>query len=151
MSVKIGNCSMSTPCYVPGGSPQGSILGNYLFCVTTNDLTSNIDFTALTKVSFESMSHDTSNDCTFEDDQERNERIENIEERDEEFNRTVGHTYNDSALDESINFYRIQQRREFDSDDSVTNQTYTQSQINNRRDGFQESRTFLHILTTPTP
>lgn len=37
MSVKIG-LEESTPRPVTGGSPQGSILANYLFCVTTDDL-----------------------------------------------------------------------------------------------------------------
>ena len=35
MSVKIGS-TRSVPRTVPGGSPQGSILGNFLFCITTN-------------------------------------------------------------------------------------------------------------------
>ena len=35
MSVKIRQ-ARSVPRKVPGGSPQGSILGNYLFCATTN-------------------------------------------------------------------------------------------------------------------
>ena len=38
MSVKIGK-TLSTPRNVPGGSPQGSILGNYLFCATTDCFT----------------------------------------------------------------------------------------------------------------
>ena len=37
MSVKIGD-SFSCPRKVPGGSPQGSILGNFLFCITTDSL-----------------------------------------------------------------------------------------------------------------
>ena len=37
MRVKIGT-TLSEPKTVPGGSPQGSILGNFLFCVTTNKL-----------------------------------------------------------------------------------------------------------------
>ena len=37
MSVKIRQ-ARSTPRSVPGGSPQGSILGNFLFCATTNAL-----------------------------------------------------------------------------------------------------------------
>ena len=36
MSVKFGE-TFSTPRNVPGGSPQGSILGNFLFCATTNE------------------------------------------------------------------------------------------------------------------
>ena len=35
MAVKI-NGTFSQPRTVPGGSPQGSILGNFLFCATTN-------------------------------------------------------------------------------------------------------------------
>ena len=37
MRVKVGN-SLSAPRTVPGGSPQGSILGNFLFCVSTSEL-----------------------------------------------------------------------------------------------------------------
>ena len=43
MSVKIGS-TYSEPQLVPGGSPQGSILGNYLFCATTNHLTQEIQY-----------------------------------------------------------------------------------------------------------
>ena len=39
MSVKIKD-TMSIPRTVPGGSPQGSILGNFLFCTTTDCFTS---------------------------------------------------------------------------------------------------------------
>ena len=45
MSVKIGK-TLSSERTVPGGSPQGSIQGNYLFCATTNcftDLNGNKD------------------------------------------------------------------------------------------------------------
>ena len=41
MSVKVGN-KMSKPKRINGGSPQGSILGNYLFCLTTDNLGSSI-------------------------------------------------------------------------------------------------------------
>ena len=37
MSVRV-NSTFSTPKLVCGGSPQGSILGNYLFCMITNQL-----------------------------------------------------------------------------------------------------------------
>ena len=36
MQVKVGNV-LSLPKTVPGGSPQGSILGNFLFCCTTDE------------------------------------------------------------------------------------------------------------------
>ena len=36
MRVRVGKC-FSDPRKVPGGSPQGSILGNFLFCATTNE------------------------------------------------------------------------------------------------------------------
>ena len=38
MSVRVEK-SCSTPRTVPGGFPQGSILGNFLFCTTTNVFT----------------------------------------------------------------------------------------------------------------
>ena len=37
MSVKIGE-TMSEECPVNGGSPQGSILGNFLFCICSDEL-----------------------------------------------------------------------------------------------------------------
>ena len=37
MRVKVGS-TLSAPRSVPGGSPQGSILGNFLFCVATREL-----------------------------------------------------------------------------------------------------------------
>ena len=37
MVVKVGT-SYSEPRHIRGGSPQGSILGNYLFCLTTKHL-----------------------------------------------------------------------------------------------------------------
>ena len=37
MAVKMGR-EMSEPRLICGGSPQGSILGNYLFCITTDGL-----------------------------------------------------------------------------------------------------------------
>ena len=37
MRVHVGS-AMSDPRTVPGGSPQGSILGNFLFCVATREL-----------------------------------------------------------------------------------------------------------------
>ena len=49
---------MSRPRPVPGGSPQGSILGNYLFCMTTNDLTQNIDYSRPAEISFEELPRD---------------------------------------------------------------------------------------------
>ena len=38
MSIKVSQDVSSTKRTVPGGSPQGSILANYLFCATTDDL-----------------------------------------------------------------------------------------------------------------
>ena len=37
MRVKVGS-TLSAPRTVPGGSPQGSILGNFLFCVATREM-----------------------------------------------------------------------------------------------------------------
>ena len=39
MKVRIGNIT-STPRKISGGSPQGSILGNVLFCMLTDQLNS---------------------------------------------------------------------------------------------------------------
>ena len=43
MQVRIGN-TLSTPQKINGGSPLGSILGNYLFCITTDQLEQGIDY-----------------------------------------------------------------------------------------------------------
>ena len=48
MSVRIGE-EMSGPRHAPGGSPQGSILGNYLFCMATDTLEDNCHFPDTTK------------------------------------------------------------------------------------------------------
>ena len=54
MRVRIGK-ALSTPRTVPGGSPQGSIMGNYLFCATTDKL---IDRTLANQYSdFENNGH----------------------------------------------------------------------------------------------
>ena len=47
MSVKVGG-HKSTPLPVPGGSPQGSILANYLFCLTTEQFSEETDDQPLT-------------------------------------------------------------------------------------------------------
>ena len=62
MSVRVGS-NYSTPRPVPGGSPQGSILGNYLFCATTNSLPQNMDYSRPAEVSFASL--DTAGDTTI--------------------------------------------------------------------------------------
>ena len=56
MSVKV-NGVFSEPKDVPGGSPQGSILGNFLFCVTTNQFTE-IDSPEIQNISNNSSSSD---------------------------------------------------------------------------------------------
>ena len=55
MSVKVGK-EMSDPRTVPGGSPQGSILGNYLFCATTDSLTSEVQYEEPDDISLLEMS-----------------------------------------------------------------------------------------------
>ena len=65
MSVKIGN-AMSTPREVPGGSPQGSILGNFLFCATTNKFTTITD--GLNAVRNDYISSSSSSDSQEETD-----------------------------------------------------------------------------------
>ena len=68
MSVKIGS-TLSSPRTAPGGSPQGSILGNFLFCATTNC------FTELT-----GESTDPSNITPINDEELMDEYIREIEE-----------------------------------------------------------------------
>ena len=121
MSVKLGD-TFSIPRNVPGGSPQGSILGNYLFCATTDNLTGDVDYEQAADISFESM--DGTGDEQVEEDTNANETVPGAPG---EPARVV--TYNDLALDESISFFRVQQRYEFDSDDSNVNTTFTQHQI----------------------
>ena len=58
MSVKIRD-SFSTPRSVPGGSPQGSILGNFLFCATTDK------FASVNCRSFSSSDSSASSDDSF--------------------------------------------------------------------------------------
>ena len=55
MSVRLDD-TYSVPRLVPGGSPQGSILGNDLFCSTTDGLTQNVDYQRPAEHSFASMS-----------------------------------------------------------------------------------------------
>ena len=131
MSVRLGE-TKSVPRPVPGGSPQGSILGNYLFCATTDQLTKNINYNTPENHSLGEMS----GDLTVADDDnpgtlgpvgDAREELSSEEEQ-------TGPLYNDSALDESIKFFRVQQRFEFDSDGSAEDQTeeepFTQDQIN---------------------
>ena len=54
MSVKVGT-EQSTPRHVPGGSPQGSILGNFLFCATTDKLTQDVDYSGGARISYSSL------------------------------------------------------------------------------------------------
>ena len=41
MRVKVGK-ELSVPCLVPGGAPQGSVLGSFLFCAATSSLGSDL-------------------------------------------------------------------------------------------------------------
>ena len=131
MSVRVGD-SMSAAKAVPGGSPQGSILGNDLFCATTDGVTKDIEYTGPASTTFEELA--TDGDVTVPEEAERGEvlpvgqvleaNLSNNTRTSEELETN----YNDSALDESINFHRVQQRYEFDSD-SDADVTWTQHQI----------------------
>ena len=129
MSVKLGE-TFSRPRLVPGGSPQGSILGNYLFCATSDSLTQDVDYSRQTNESLSEMS-ETGNE-TFEGEApvglggvgpDWNEP-EDGQERPEDVN---------GSADGSLLFHRRRLRHEFDSssDDEVggTNVTWTQTQI----------------------
>ena len=119
MSVKLGNVK-SVPKLAPGGSPQGSILGNYLFCSTTNHLTENAYQPRQQDVSFEEIDRDQ--DITYEDEENNAGEVGIIGQRvgpyapaENTQDHPTSSTYNESALDESISFYRQQQRYEFDT------------------------------------
>ena len=146
MSVKIGN-ARSDPRTVPGGSPQGSILGNYLFCSTTNGLTQNVEYKRDRIQSFESISEGEDFDGQEDHNHghvggERNVDVgtevaaasggagpgTSIEEVDVAVEGTI---YGDSMLDETIAIFGVKNRLEFDSDDSI-NATFTQDEIDRK-------------------
>ena len=120
-------------------------MGNYLFCATTDSLTQNIDFTRPVEVSFEEIPDREEDELVHQgelpagagpvgaglpaaaglvrawtDDEDQVSTDEEIV--------SAAH-YNDSALDDTIRFFRLKQRNEYDSDDSDINLTFTQSQI----------------------
>ena len=140
MSVKIGD-TFSDPRIVAGGSPQGSILGNYLFCATTESLLRDVDTNQPEQVSYEEMT--TEGDLSFVEDgaglaeetvfnsnQEELLDGEDVgEETEQENEQELNNQYNDSALEESISFFRTKNRYEFDSDESDIATSFTQPEI----------------------
>ena len=99
MSVWVGDC-YSAPLPVLGGSPQGSILGNYLFCSTTDQLAQNIDYSAPADVSLSNMSGGSSFDGSILAES-------GIIGQQPDNQNTI--MYDDSMLDESIAYYRNKQ------------------------------------------
>ena len=93
---------MSRPRPVPGGSPQGSILGNFLFCVSTNDLTQDIVY--------RNRNEDLSLSELSEGQELDGSEHDGFGAVGEEMANDDGiDFYDDSALDESISFFRIKQ------------------------------------------
>ena len=125
MSVRIGN-SYSVPRDVPGGSPQGSILGNFLFCSTTNA------FTELGGERTFELSTDTSSstETDTEDSIDLNLNIQQpatlmstpVRELRERLTSTPSpeHVASDSVMDgdDSFDFFRVKRRFDFDSTES---------------------------------
>ena len=54
--------TVSETCHAPGGSPQGSVLGSYLFCATTDRL-SRVEHEDNSTINFEDNGHDTTVDA----------------------------------------------------------------------------------------
>ena len=108
MSVKIGT-SFSVPRTVPGGSPQGSILGNFLFCATTDK------FTDVTGEEEERNISD--NSSSSEDDNSPVPR--NYSQPDQDIRSGgLSDTTLSSSEDDSIEFFRVKNRYYFDSTES---------------------------------
>ena len=136
MRVKIGSV-LSTPRTVPGGSPQGSILGNFLFCVATNELSEE-----------EQGGEEESEDLSVVGQQERSAATLSFEDNgvsgsdiSADDNRNVSpitrpppETNNSelvsdiSGSDDSFNFVYFNRRRPI-LNDTVLSERYTQDQI----------------------
>ena len=75
MQVRIGS-TLSDPRNINGGSPQGSILGNYLFCITTDRLEQGIDYRGAVKDRNGNLDASVSLEaCDHHDDQAESEEV----------------------------------------------------------------------------
>ena len=132
MSVRIGG-AMSVPRTAPGGSPQGSILGNFLFCSTTNE------FTSLTG---ESSYMSSDSDSSTSTDMSEPVVIHRVQEstRAPEYVSSTPSTRGQFAQfrpprnlqnlsgeyesdEESFDFFRVRQRFQFDTSSSASDET----------------------------
>ena len=116
MTVRIGD-QMSDPRPAPGGSPQGSIMGNYLFCVTVDALTDRAE-------------------AAPPPTQEPRQRLLPIgaEARASTPIRNNGidleyDSEDEDQLDESIRFFRQRRARPYDSSDDETSYIMPQGEI----------------------
>ena len=132
MKVKVGT-TFSSLRHVKGGSPQGSILGNYLFCMTTKNLGGAGILRSLNSTSDSSQGEDLGPQTSTPARITRNRRRTHPHNHPPTFDpgdadEAVGGSdddHHDPLHDEdSIRFFRFKNRMFFDTTSEIINETF---------------------------